>query len=115
ANTAGTFTLKTRGDHTSTTAVTDTVDVSATTTFKDPAVGAASFAKLCVGDIVAVRGTVSSSTVSATNVIILPAGLRGPGGPNMPWGGGGPGESWRSGSNPTNPPGSSSGSAIKTA
>ena len=42
ANTAGTFTLKTRGDHTSTTAVTDTVDVYATTTFKDPAVSAAS-------------------------------------------------------------------------
>ncbi len=111
----GAFTIKTRGDHTSTTALTDMVEVSATTTFRDPAVGSVSFGNLCVGDMVVVEGTVSSSTVTATNVVILPAGFRGPGGPNMPWGGGGPGESWRSGSGVMSPPASSSSSAIKTA
>ncbi len=51
-----------------------TVDVSTTTTFAAPgAMGSASFAAVCVGDLAAAFGPESSGTVSATNVLVSPA------------------------------------------
>jgi hypothetical protein len=66
-----------------------TVEVSATTTYRDPAVHAPALSNVTVGEHVVVFGTTSSSTVNATTVLI---GMRGPlginpGGPMIPVGG----------------------------
>ncbi len=65
---SNTFTLKT----TSGTSV--TVDVSSTTTYRDRGVTSPSFANVSVNEHVAVFGTTSSGTVSATSVLIGGAG-----------------------------------------
>jgi hypothetical protein len=92
----GTFTITTSDG----TAV--TVDVTATTTYRDPGVSTPTLADVTVGDHVAVFGTESSDTVSAISVAIgnPPAGGKGgpPGGP----GGGGKGPG---GAPPTKPAG----------
>ena len=62
-----------------------TVDVNGATTYMDPSVTTPSFTDVKVGDHVAVFGTDSSNTVTATSVA-----LGGPGGPGGP-GGNGPG------------------------
>ena len=71
---ADTFTLTTR-DGTKV-----TVDVSGTTTYVDPGVTTPSFTDVKVGDHVAVFGTDSSNTVTATKVAIGGPGGDGPGG-----------------------------------
>jgi hypothetical protein len=61
-----------------------TVDVTSTTTYRDPKVSSASFADVTVGQQVAVFGTESDGSVAATSICIgLPpgAGKGGPGGP----------------------------------
>jgi len=64
---------------------TTTVDVSSSTTYTDPGVTSATFADLKTGDLVAVVGTLSSGTVTATAVYLVGPGAfgghRGPGGP----------------------------------
>ncbi|HEY5097633.1 MAG TPA: hypothetical protein VII46_06265, partial [Acidimicrobiales bacterium] len=78
----GTFTLTTR-DRT-----TVTVNVSSTTTYRDPKVTSATIADVTVGEHVAVFGTESSSVVTATSVAIGEPPGRGTGGPkNRPSGG----------------------------
>ena len=68
-----------------------TVDVGSTTTYHDPGVTSPTLADVKVGDHVAVFGTDTSNTVTATSVGIgdFPAGGRG--GPGGPGGKGGPG------------------------
>jgi hypothetical protein len=66
-----------------------TVDVSSSTTYEDRSVTSASLSTLKVGDFVAVAGTSSSGTVTATSVMI--GGPGGPRGPEGPEGLGGPG------------------------
>ena len=88
-DTAGnSFTVRTR------TGAVTAVDVTSTTTFRDPAVSAAGLGNLAVGDQVAVIGTTSSGVVTAATVLVgVPGGhWRGPGdGPFGPPGGfGGP-------------------------
>ncbi len=68
AATAGSFTLT--NSHSS--ASPFTVDVTTTTTFKDPSATSPSFADVCDGDDVVVVGTVSSSTITATSVFVVP-------------------------------------------
>jgi hypothetical protein len=51
----------------------DTVDVTATTAFVDPATPTASFTDVCVGDPVGVAGTVDNDTVTASKVFVLTA------------------------------------------
>ena len=67
-----------------------TVDVSATTTYVDPSVTSPTFSDVKMGDHVAVFGTDTSNTVTATKVAIGgPGGTsdhRGPGGPGGPGG-----------------------------
>jgi preprotein translocase subunit YajC len=74
-----TFTLTT---HDGTTV---TVDVSSSTTYVDPSATSATFSTIKVGDHVAVFGTDTSNTVTATKVAIGDAG--GFGGPGGGWGG----------------------------
>jgi preprotein translocase subunit YajC len=66
-----------------------TVDVSSSTTYTDPSVTSPTFSTIKVGDHVAVFGTDTSDTVTATKVAI--GGPDGPGGPGGPDGPGGPG------------------------
>jgi hypothetical protein len=74
-----------------------TVDVGSTTTYFDPGVSSPTIADVKVGEHVAVFGTESSGTVTATQVAVgnPPAGQGGPGGV----GGGRPGGpgGWASG------------------
>ena len=51
-----------------------TVDVSSTTTYAEPTSSSASFADMKAGQFVAVTGTETSGTVTATRVLIAPAG-----------------------------------------
>lgn len=51
-----------------------TVEVTASTTYRDRATGAASYGDVKSGDTVIVAGTVSGSTIRATSVLVLPAG-----------------------------------------
>ncbi|MGD0380033.1 MAG: hypothetical protein ABSC30_08615 [Acidimicrobiales bacterium] len=67
AATAGTFTLN--GFHSST----FTVDVSTTTTFSEHGVSAPTFVNVCVGEQVGAFGTISSGTVTATSVFVVPS------------------------------------------
>jgi len=53
-------------------ATTDTVDVTASTSFVEPGVAGATFANVCVGDYVGAAGNVSNGTVAATKVFIAP-------------------------------------------
>ena len=53
---------------------TDTVDVTGATTFKAPGTTAPSFADVCVGSQVGAIGVVTSGTVAATWVFVVPAG-----------------------------------------
>ncbi len=53
------------------------VDVTATTTYKDPAVTTPTFANVCVGSRVIALGTVSSGTLAATLVTVVPAQAQG--------------------------------------
>ena len=65
-----------------------TVDVGSSTKYVDPSVSSPSFSNVTVGEHVAVMGTESSNTVTATSVLIgSPAGVKGSGG----FGPGGPG------------------------
>ena len=66
-----------------------TVDVGSSTKYVDPSVSSPSFSNVTVGEHVAVMGTESSNTVTATTVLIgaPPAGVKGSGG----FGPGGPG------------------------
>ena len=66
-----------------------TVDVSGTTTYVDPAVATPSFADVKVGTHVAVFGTDTSNTVSATKVAVGGPDRDGGGGPGGPRGGDG--------------------------
>ena len=77
----GTFTLTT-ADKT-----TVTVNVSSTTTYRDPSVTSPTIANVTVGEHVAVFGTDTSNVVTATSVAIGDPPAGGKGGP----GGGGPG------------------------
>jgi hypothetical protein len=61
---SGSFTLTTRAG------TTVTVNVTSTTTFKDPSSSSASLADVTVGQHVAVTGTDTSNTVAATAVFI---------------------------------------------
>lgn len=54
--------------------------VTTTTTFTDSAVTTPSFADVCVGTDVEVLGMFSSGTLTATHVVVLPAGQGGSGG-----------------------------------
>ena len=54
--------------------------VTTTTAFTDSAVTTPSFADVCVGTVIEVLGTLSSGTLTATQVVVLPAGLGGSGG-----------------------------------
>jgi hypothetical protein len=56
-----------------------TVDVSGTTTYTEPGSSSPSLADVTVGSFVVVRGSSSSGTVQASQVLIAPAGFR-PGG-----------------------------------
>jgi preprotein translocase subunit YajC len=85
-------TVKSVGDNTFTLTTADgstvTVDVGSSTTYVDPGVSSPTFANVTVGEHVAVMGTKSANTVTATNVLIgLPPGggkAFGPGGPGGP-------------------------------
>ncbi len=57
-----------------------TVDVSSSTTYHDPAVSSPSFANVTAGAHVAVFGTETSGTVTATSVAIGGPPAGGPGG-----------------------------------
>jgi hypothetical protein len=59
---------------TTATSSTVTVDVATSTTFASRGSAASSFAKLAVGQRVAVLGTTSGGVVHATSVIVVPAG-----------------------------------------
>jgi hypothetical protein len=84
-----------------------TVDVSSSTTYVDPKVTSASLSNVTVGEQVAVVGTDTSNTVTATKVLIgAPGGPGGQGGPGGPGGQGAPG-----GQGGTPPTGSSKGGA----
>jgi hypothetical protein len=61
---ANTFTVTTGSG------TTYTIDVSSSTTYADPSVTSPSLTDVVVGDRVAVFGTASSSTITATNVLI---------------------------------------------
>jgi hypothetical protein len=52
--------------------VADTVDVTTTTTFVDPATTTPSFANVCVGTLVGALGAVSNDVVTATKVFVVP-------------------------------------------
>ncbi len=70
-----------------------TVDVGSATKYVDPSVSSPSFSNVTVGEHVAVMGTESSNTVTATSVLIgSPSGMKGLGGfgPGGPGGPGGP-------------------------
>jgi hypothetical protein len=67
AGAAGSFTLTAWKSDSS------TVDVSAITTFNDPAADPPSFADVCVGSLVGAVGTVSGDTVTASKVCVVPA------------------------------------------
>ena len=54
-----------------------TIDVTATTTYKDPAVTTPSFANVCVGSRVIAFGTPASGTLTATLVTVIPAQAQG--------------------------------------
>jgi len=80
-----------------------TVDVGTSTTYRDPGVTSATFADVKVGDHVAVFGTDTSNTVTATSVGVgdFPGGRGGPGGggkgaPAGSGDGGPPSGSWSS-------------------
>ena len=60
----GTFTLNARDG------TTVTVDVTSSTTYKDPAVTSPSLADVTVGEMVSVEGTTASGIVTATSVLI---------------------------------------------
>jgi preprotein translocase subunit YajC len=79
----GTFTLTTRDS------TTVTVNVSATTTYRDPSVTSPTLANLTVGEHVAVFGTDASNVVTATSVAIGDPPGGGGGGPGGPGGSGG--------------------------
>jgi preprotein translocase subunit YajC len=79
----GTFTLTTRDS------TTVTVNVSATTTYRDPSVTSPTLANLTVGEHVAVFGTDASNVVTATSVAIGDPPGGGGGGPDGPGGSGG--------------------------
>jgi hypothetical protein len=78
-------TVKSVGDDTFTLTTasgsTVTVDVGSSTTYTDPGVSSATFANVTVGEHVAVIGTESSNTVTATKVLIglPPSGMAPPG------------------------------------
>jgi hypothetical protein len=76
AKTAGTFTLTTPGVPSggSTTTMTVTVDVTASTVFKDPATSSASFANVCVGDLALAAGSIKSSAIAAAAVVVANPG-----------------------------------------
>ncbi len=94
-----TFTLSTRDG------TTVTVDVGSSTTYAEFGVNSASISDVKVGTHVAVFGTDSSNTVTATKVgIANPNG--GPGGP------GGPGDGDGDGGMPTSAPASSTGTSV---
>jgi hypothetical protein len=87
-------TVKSVGDDTFTittpSGATVTVNVSSSTTYRDPSVSSATLANVTVGEQVAVFGTESSDTVTATSVGIgnpPAAGKGGPGAGNGPFGG----------------------------
>ncbi len=85
-----------------------TVDVTSSTTYRDPSVSSPSLSDVTTGKRVAVLGTSSSGTVTATTVLIgIPTGPGGAGGP----GGGGPhgpdGSGWPVGNAPAGSTGSS--------
>jgi hypothetical protein len=76
AGTAGAFTLTPRKG------ATVTVNVSSSTSYFEPgSSSSASFADVCVGSTAGAEGKVSSSTVAATKVVILPSGHSRPPGP----------------------------------
>jgi hypothetical protein len=50
-----------------------TVDVSTTTTFSEHGVNAPTFANVCVGEKLGAFGLISSGTVSATSVFVVPS------------------------------------------
>ena len=80
----GTFTLTTTDNKTV------TVDVSSSTTYRDPGVTSPTLANVTVGEHVAVFGTEASEVVTAASVAIgTPPGGGGPGGPGgrRGWGG----------------------------
>jgi len=64
---AGSFTLTARNNKTF------TVNVDTSTPFVDPTVTTPSFANVCVGALVHAKGTVVDTTVTATNVFVVPA------------------------------------------
>ena len=79
-----TFTITTQSG------ATVTVNVSSSTTYRDPSVSSATLANVTVGEQVAVFGTESSDTVTATSVGIgnpPAAGKGGPGAGQGPFGG----------------------------
>ncbi len=80
---ASSFTIKAKDGSTV------TVDVSGSTTYRDPSVSSPTLANVTVGETVAAFGTETSNTVTATSVAIGEPG--GPGGPGGPSGHGGPG------------------------
>jgi preprotein translocase subunit YajC len=88
-------TVKSVGDDTFTittqSGATVTVNVSSSTTYRDPSVSSATLANVTVGEQVAVFGTESSDTVTATSVGIGNPSSAGMGGPGA--GKGGPGGS----------------------
>ncbi len=90
----GTFTLTTKDN------TTVTVDVSSTTTYRDPKVTSATVADVTVGEHVAVFGTESSSVVTATSVAIGEPPGRGKGAPKDRPSGGAPPGGGGSGSTP---------------
>jgi cyclophilin family peptidyl-prolyl cis-trans isomerase len=67
ADTAGTFILDAAHS------TTDTVNVSTTTIFSEHGVSAPSFANLCVGEKAGAVGMISSGTVTATSVFVVPS------------------------------------------
>ena len=67
AGSAGTFTVGGGTRH-----VITTVDVTTTTTFKDSADATPSFLDVCVGSQIGAIGALSSGTLTATSVLIVP-------------------------------------------
>ena len=67
AGSAGTFTVVGGTRH-----VITTVDVTTTTTFKDSADATPSFLDVCVGSQIGAIGALSSGTLTATSVLIVP-------------------------------------------
>ena len=68
AGSTGTFTVVGGTRH-----VITTVDVTTTTTFKDSADATPSFLDVCVGSQIGALGALSSGTLTATSVLIVPA------------------------------------------